>query len=235
MLTLFEPIIDYIFPPTCLACGEFTLKSHSFCSKCWSEFNFIAKPYCKDCGMQFELPVFDAMSCGKCIKHPPAYDYARSLLKFDKNSKKIIHSFKYHDKIELSTLFSRLLYKTYNEQISHVDYVIPVPMHRFKRLLRMYNQADLLCIALAKLMNKPRIPDILIKTRWTKSQVYLTRRARKENLRSSIRLNPKYNIKGKTILLVDDVMTTGTTLDYCSKLLKKGGAKAVIALTVATT
>jgi len=156
-----------------------------------------------------------------------SFDLARSLLKFDKNSKQLIHAFKYHDKIELAKFFSQLLYKTYRDQIDHVDYIIPVPMHRIKRLLWMYNQVDELCEKIAPCAGKLRIPDLLIKTKWTKSQVYLSKRARKENLRNTIKLNPKYDVREKVILIIDDVVTTGATLDYCSKLLKAAGAKSV--------
>ena len=183
--------------------------------------------------MQFEISLSEDMSCGRCIARPPSFDFARSLLKFDKNSKQLIHAFKYHDKIELAKFFSQLLYKTYCNQIGNIDYIIPVPMHRIKRLLRMYNQADLLCKEIAMRAGKLRVPDLLIKTKWTKSQVYLSKRARKENLRNTIKLNPKYDVRDKVILIIDDVVTTGSTLDYCSKLLKNAGAKSVIALTVA--
>lgn len=155
--------------------------------------------------MQFEISLSEDISCGRCIARPPSFDFARSLLKFDKNSKQLIHAFKYHDKIELAKFFSQLLYKTYHNQIGNIDYIIPVPMHRIKRLLRMYNQAD----SIATRAGKLRVPDLLIKTKWTKSQVYLSKRARKENLRNTIKLNPKYDVKGKVILIIDDVVTTG--------------------------
>lgn len=229
----FRFLIDYVFPPTCLSCGEFTLESHSLCGGCWNKLNFIASPYCTVCGKQFDITLSENLSCGRCITHVPSYDIARSLLKFDKSSKKMIHAFKYHDQVEFSKLFSKLLCKTYRDEISVVDIVVPVPMHRIKRLLRMYNQADLLCKGIAKVIGKPRSPDALIKTKWTKSQVYLSKRARKDNLKNTIILNSKYDLSGKVVLLVDDVVTTGATLDYCSKLLKGAGAKSVIALTVA--
>lgn len=93
----------------------------------------------------------------------------------------------------------------------------------------MYNQADLLYKKVATPACKQRIPNLLIKTKWTKSQVYLSKLARKKNLRNTIKLNLRYDVKDKVILIIDDVVATGATLDYCSKL----GAKSVIALTIA--
>lgn len=230
---MFKSIIDYVFPPTCSFCSEFTYQSHHFCNKCWIKLGFISKPYCQTCGKPFELDISEGLICGRCLQTPPSYDFARSLLRFDENSKKVIHSFKYHDKVEFGKIFSNLLFRFYHHEINHIDYVVPVPMNRLKRLFRMYNQADLLGIHIAKKLNKPVICDALIKLRWTRSQVYLNRKARKDNLKNSLKLNSMYDVKNKTILLIDDVMTTGSTLEYCSKILKSAGTKSVIALTVA--
>ncbi|NRB11134.1 MAG: ComF family protein [Rickettsiaceae bacterium] len=108
-------------------------------------------------------------------------------------------------------------------------------MNRFKRIIRHYNQSQILAAELAKLMQRTMIPDLLIKSKWTKPQTRLSKQQRISNLRGSIKFNKKYNLKDKIVLLVDDVHTTGTTSNICSKILKQNAAKSVKLATIAMT
>ena len=132
-------------------------------------------------------------------------------------------------------MFAKLLLARYEADIEDIDIIVPVPMHRLKRLLRHYNPAQVLAKEISLLLNKKMIADILIKTKWTKPQTTLSKIARKQNLKNSLTVNKKHNIKGAKILLVDDVRTTGTTSNACSNLLKKAGAKNVKLLTIGAT
>jgi len=127
------------------------------------------------------------------------------------------------------------LISTYKEDFADIELVVPVPIHRVKRNIRNYNPPQILAENIAKSISAKIISDVLIKTKWTKPQTSLTQAQRKQNLSGSVNINKKYNIKGKIILLVDDVRTTGVTSNTCSAILKNAGAKSVKLLTIGTT
>ncbi|WPY01251.1 Putative ComF family protein [Candidatus Trichorickettsia mobilis] len=228
-------IIDYILPPRCLSCAELTITAQGFCPDCWKKLNFIAKPYCYICGCQLNVSIFDNMSCGRCINTKSPYDWVRSLFIFDEHSSKIIHAFKYYDKTGMAKVLAKMLYYRYKSELVNIDLIVPVPMHKFKRLFRMYNQSYILAQELKIIINKPVDYRLLIKDKWTKSQTALSKKARIQNIHGSIKFNQKHCIKGKNILLVDDVLTTGSTIKECSRLLKSNGAQCVYAITIART
>ena len=233
--SLFSDITNFVLPHRCASCSELTEQGNGLCAACFSKLDFIAAPYCKTCGFPFEFVIEDQYECGKCIAEPPKYELARSLFKFDLNSKKLIHGFKYNDQTSNAKLFSKLLISRYKEDFADIDLVVPVPMNRFKRIFRSYNPPQILGKHIAKSIGAKMIPDVLIKTKWTKPQTSLTQVQRKQNLSGSIQCNKKYDIKGKVILLVDDVRTTGVTSNTCSSILKKARAKGVKLLTIGTT
>ncbi|HJD56881.1 ComF family protein [Candidatus Tisiphia endosymbiont of Ptychoptera albimana] len=232
---LYDYLIDYILPARCLSCTEMTETKEDFCQNCWKKLDFITKPYCIICGSRLDISILDNMCCAKCFQHKPCYDKSRSLIKFNEHSKKIIHAFKYQDKTILAKTFSKLFYTHYNSEIQDIDLIIPVPMNRFKRLFRMYNPALILALEISKLARKSFSPDVLIKSKWTKSQTFLSKKEREKNLSNSLILNKKYQIIGQKILLVDDVLTTGTTVNKCAKILKDSGAECVYVMTIAMT
>jgi ComF family protein len=197
--------------------------------------SFIAKPYCILCGKKLDISIFENMECAKCIGQKPTYTLARSLVKFDEYSKKVIHAFKYHDKTGLAKVFAKLILQRYGPEVFNADLIAPVPMHKLKRLFRLYNQSHILAKEIAKLLKKPLQPDLLIKSKWTQPQASLSKLEREKNLSNSLKFNTRYSIKGKNILLVDDVLTTGTTVTKCTKLLKHAGANSIYVLTIAMT
>lgn len=228
-------IANFILPHRCVSCSELTEWGDGLCSSCFAKLNFISSPYCQICGFPFEFEMEEKYECGKCIANPPKYTLARSLFNFDSYSKKLIHGFKYNDQTSNAKLFSKLLYSRYKQDFDDVDFIAPVPMNRFKRIFRNYNPPQILGEQLAKRFNKAQIPDLLIKSKWTKPQTRLSQNQRKKNLVGSLHFNKKYNIKDKIILLVDDVRTTGVTSNSCSSILRNAGAKSVKLLTISTT
>ena len=218
-------ITNFVLPHRCASCSELTEQGDGLCSDCFSKLDFISAPYCKICGYPFEFEIENQFECGKCIVESPEYDVARSLFKFDFNSKKIIHGFKYNDQTSSAKLFSKLLISRYKDDFQDADLVVPVPMNRFKRIFRNYNPPQVLGKQIADSLEIKEVPDLLIKTKWTKPQTKLTKTLRQKNLQGSLVINKKYNIKGKIIILVDDVRTTGTTSNMCSVILKKSRSK----------
>lgn len=229
---ILSAIINYALPFRCSACSELTDQENGVCAKCFQGLDFITAPYCNICGFPFEFVLEGQYSCAKCVASPPKYAISRSLFKFDQQSKRLVHAFKYNDKTTHAKMFAKLIWARYKLDLQDIDIVAPVPMHRWKRVFRNYNPAQILASELAKLLEKPIIPDLLIKTKWTKSQTGLSKIGRSKNLTGSIKLDNKYKIQGKVILLVDDVKTTGTTSDLCTYILKKSGATAVKLVTI---
>ncbi len=228
-------LFEYIFPYSCICCSDLVVGNNAICVKCIQKFDFISKPYCFVCGTRFAFYIQDRAVCARCIQNPPSYDKARSLLYFNYYSKKLLYLFKYYDKTICARFFAKLLIQRYKDDLDNLDFVVPVPMHRIKRLYRYYNPSELLAKEIAILINKKLIPDLLIKVKWTKSQTGLSKAKRINNLKGSIHYNNKYNIKNKSILLIDDVHTTGTTSNICSMILKKASAYKVNLLTISRT
>ena len=232
---IYDNILDYIYPPRCILCSGLILNNNGFCVDCWSKLNFITAPYCRICCFEFSVDYGADNKCARCLNDPPHYDYARSLLRFDENSKKIIHALKYYDRSFISRIIAKMLVNYYRESIISADLIVPVPMHKLKRLSRLYNHAQILSDSIAQLVEKKITPDILLKTKHTRTQTGLARKHRIDNLSDSISVVDKQKIRGKKILLVDDVMTTGATVNLCAKQLKKAGAKEVVVLCIART
>ena len=229
-------IINYVLPHRCMSCNELTQSSYALCSCCFKQLEFITDPQCEICGVQFELDIYQGCSCTKCLNTPPNYDIARSIFKFNPVSKKLIHDFKYNDKTSYAKFFAKLLVNKYLKLINEVDYIIPVPMHYIKRLYRFYNPPYLLAKEIAKYTDPKKLrPDLLIKTKLTKTQTSLTKEQRYQNLQDSITVSNKYKIEGKNILLIDDVHTTGATANYCSYILKSHKASRVNFLSASRT
>ena len=227
--------INYILPHSCLTCANYIQDEHSFCYECLKQIDFISDSLCKICGRPFTLDLSDLVSsCAKCMLNKPSFDSARALMKYDnKIAKKIIYNFKYNDKTFLAISLARLIYRNYKDWMSDCDIVIAIPMYKLKRLFRGYNQAHILAVNIAKQINRPNIVNCLIKNRWTKSQTTLSKNKRLSNLAGSFSIKNAHLIEGKNILLVDDVVTTGSTVNLCSKLLKKYGAKSVKVVLIA--
>ncbi len=229
----FKKIINFVFPFRCQVCSNLTDGNDDICSSCWPKFIFINKPYCYVCCKKFEVNFNEIDICASCITAKPKIDMIRSILEFSPEAKKLIHNFKYNDKTNLAKLFAKLINNRFSEDLSDIDIIAPVPMHKFRRVFRNYNPPQILAQELSKKLNKTIIPDLLIKKRITKNQVGLNKKQRAKNLLGSFELNKKFNVQNKAILLVDDVITTGATSNECTKILKKADATVVKLVTIA--
>ena len=227
-------LVNYLFPSKCFKCLNYT-QEYGLCSMCFNELNFNSKPYCQICGKGFALSIEDNNICGVCITDKPNYDLVRFLLRYDEKSRKIIHAFKYNDRIYLGKFFTKIIFNQYKEMINSADLICPVPMHKLKRIFRLYNQTQYLGKFLSDYSNIKMIPDLIVKKIYTNSQTNLKKSARIKNVKNSFAINDKYNIKNQTILLIDDVVTTGSTISECAKILKKSYAKKVIVIAIAAT
>ena len=220
-----------LFPDYCLNCRQ-EVESYGLCSDCFKQIKFISENSCLCC---YPFPYNDNFDkiCGGCLIDPPLFDQNISSIEFNDLAKALVVNFKYNDVQILKKYFISIMRYKAKDIIEECDVICPVPMHWFKILIRNYNQSCILAKNIAKLDSKKYIPDLLIKSRYTTPQVKLSAKARKSNIAGSIRFNDKYDIKNKVVLLIDDVYTTGSTLNECAKQLKKQGCKKVYTLTVA--
>jgi ComF family protein len=226
--------IDAVLPPLCLSCGALVAEPGALCPACWERIGFLARPHCEACGHPFEIDVGEAALCGHCLAQAPLWRRARAVFRYDDCSKALVLRFKHGDRLEGAHSFARWMARAGAELVADADVIVPVPLHRFRLLARRYNQAALLAVALGKLAGKAVEPDLLLRRRRTPAQGHLNREERRRNVKGAFAVRERKLplIAGKTVLLVDDVFTTGATVAECARVLTKAGAVSVDVLTL---
>jgi ComF family protein len=236
--TLGSKVLDFILPFRCPVSGELVDHRGGLSPEIWSNLDFIPDSICQICGIPMppaydEIEIFDDIKCEQCADHPPSYDIARARLKYSETSRKLILKFKHGDQIHLVHSMLPFLTQAATPFLNESTLVLPVPLHPLRLLKRKYNQAAILGEAFAKKHNIPYQPDLLIRTKHTQPQTG-NRVNRKTNVKDAFSINPrnKTSLAGQHIILVDDVFTTGSTVNACAKILKANGADKVFVLSV---
>ncbi len=232
----FKSLVDFIFPPQCYVCKKILKDEDGLCFECLSKINFISKPMCECCGYPFEFKISSSkydLLCPRCLMHTHKFDKCVSVVRYDETSKKIILPFKHGDKTQLAKFMAKLMCVSGKKLIADSDVIIPVPIHFTRMLKRKYNQASLLCNFIARQYNKKVLYSTLLRNVATKSQGHMSLFQRKHNVSGAFIVRHPEQIKGKSVLLIDDVFTTGSTVDECAKVLRKNGAKKIFVLTFA--
>lgn len=233
-------ILHLVLPVTCKACGVVLTDDPVpfFCRTCWGGITPIIGPVCPRCGRPFPSAVALEHSphhlCGACRKRPPAYTQAWSLYPYMPPLQDAIHLFKYHGKVALAAALGDLMCAAVRHPWE-VDLLMPVPLHPSRLREREFNQSVLLADRLNRRLRLPLSYDNLIRIRRTDPQSGLSRAARLKNLRRSFAVLRPEEVTDRRILLVDDVLTTGTTVNECAKVLRKAGAADVYVGTLACT
>ncbi len=173
--------------------------------------------------------------CGECLNERPSYARARAVFRYDEHSRALVTKLKYADQTQLASIYGVWLARFGKDLMAASEVIVPVPLHYWRFVGRRYNQSALLARSLHKKSGLPFIPDGLQRTRATQPQPGLTYRQRQDNVKGAFSIHPKRAdaLKGKSILLVDDVMTTSATIGECAKTLLKAGAMQVNVLTLA--
>ncbi|MCH2547752.1 MAG: ComF family protein [Alphaproteobacteria bacterium] len=229
--------INTLFPPRCASCGQMVATQGSLCGECWSAVDFITAPLCYRCGAAFEVDVGDHSECMVCIQTPPPFTAARAVFRYEGDSRRLITGYKYYDRTLATPMFARWLARAGADQLALCDMIVPVPLHPWRLIQRRYNQSALLAAGLGKLTGKKVVTDALRRTRYTPQQAGLTREERMENVRGAFAPSPRrlQQIEGKSVALIDDVLTTGATLNACAEALQNAGAKEIYVLVLART
>ena len=226
---------DLIAPPVCLRCHQ-PLASHGeLCSECWSTIRFIRPPVCDRLGLPLPFDIGGPAISAEAAADPPVFDRARSVAHHTGTMRELVHDLKFRDRDDVVDLLAGWLADAGRDLLSDADLIVPVPLGRWRLFRRQFNQAALLAQALARRTGRTYDPLSLIRTRATASQVGLTRHQRETNVRGAFAVPAKRRarIDGKSIVLVDDVMTTGATVTACTKALRNAGAGRIDVLTVA--
>lgn len=225
--------LDFLFPinVTCNACGRENFNGEYFCEQCENELPKNNRAICNHCGRK----VLNASEyCQSCNGRETHFEKARSVFCYEQPINRLISQFKYGGKRYLATVFSRYMAMLYFENYYNCDFAIAVPMSKERLKMREYNQAELLAKAVCEIVNIPYRGDIVVKRKETKRQAELDAKERSENLKGSFKIADKAAIDNKRILLIDDIMTTGATVECIARLLKEQGAESVLILTIAS-
>jgi ComF family protein len=233
-------LAHFIYPPTCAGCGQplHSDRSEPFCPDCLMTLELISEPYCPVCGLPYATEIPNPHLCGDCLAGIHYFDRARSTGSYQGSLRETLHRFKYGGRTSLARPLAHMLIAPgkHLAQLHEVDSIIPVPLHPKRLRQRGFNQASLLARRLGSAVKISVDYASLKRSRWTEPQTGLSRRQRAANVRGAFHLKTPEKVRGKGILLLDDVLTTGETVNQCVRVLKRdGGAREVVVLTVART
>jgi ComF family protein len=225
-------VVDGVLPPRCLACGTIVDEPDALCSSCWAGMTFFAPPWCAVCGLPFPHPMGEEAVCADCARQKPSWDRARAVMRYDKHSRHLVLALKHGDRTHVARALGRWMGRAGAELLEGADMIMPVPLHWTRLFTRRYNQAGLLAHAVRAAGGPPVMADWLVRRRRTPSQGRLGPAARARNVRGAFAVRRGCNVKGKRIVLVDDVLTTGATVEECARVLRRGGAAFIGVLTL---
>jgi len=219
--------IDWLFPPTCGGCNKMGVR---WCSKCQQSTKLIEAPICEQCGQHMSTSGL----CARCREFSSQITAIRSWAVFEGPIRQAIHRIKYHQDLALASVFANSLGKFFRDQLNwQIDIIVPVPLSRARKKQRGYNQAALLAKPLAWELESPYQNKALKRVVDTRSQIGLSLIERRVNVADVFRASPI--AANKSILIIDDVATSGSTLEACADALNQAGAKVVYGLTLART
>ncbi|GAC1336943.1 MAG: ComF family protein [Beijerinckiaceae bacterium] len=229
--------LDLLYPPACLACRKATGAHHALCVECWGAMRFIERPYCERLGTPFAQDLrTPGLVSPEAIADPPVYARARAVARYDEGpARRLVHRLKYSDRLELAKPLGAWMARAGAEILAEAELIVPVPLHRFRLMSRRFNQAAALAHAVSARSGVPVAAQALMRVKATPPQVGLSRLQRAGNVQGAFRVpeEAKPTIFGASVVLVDDVLTSGATVNAASRALLRGGAKRVDVLVFA--
>jgi len=225
----FAPLVDLVFPPRCPACGEGIAAQDGLCAACWGELAFPGEPACALCQRPFGAAAAEGSTCAPCLADPPRHDGIAAGTLYNDASRKLVLAFKHGKRIALAPMLAKMAASRLPE-LEGEWLMVPVPLHPWRLWRRGFNQSALLAREIARLRGQAVLVDALVRKKPTPTLGGLGRAARARALSGAIAINPRRQelLKGASVVLVDDVMTSGATSDACVRALKRAGAQRVI-------
>jgi ComF family protein len=220
--------LDLALPRLCAACRE-PVDGQGLCPGCWSKLSFITRPYCERLGVPFVYDPGQGILSMEAIADPPAYNRARAAVRFDEISRALVHALKYGDRLDLAPMMGRWIGHAGRELLAGADALVPVPLHWRRLWARRFNQSAMLASAVSAASGVPVAAAALKRVKATVQQVGLSRPERAANVQGAFRVpeEGKAVIVGRRLVLIDDVLTFGATVEGCARALLRAGAANV--------
>jgi ComF family protein len=217
--------LDTALPRLCPACRD-VVTDNGVCPDCWSKLAFIAAPYCPRLGIPFAYDPGPGILSMQAIADPPAYQRARAAVRYDDVAARLVHAFKYGDRIDLAPLLGRWMARAGKELFAGADALVPVPLHWRRLWARRFNQSAALAQIISRETGIPVTHTGLRRVKATVQQVGLSRTERATNVQGAFRVDPsgKAEVAGRRLIIIDDVLASGATTDACARALLRGGA-----------
>ena len=227
--------LDLGLPPLCPSCRDLVGGPGGLCPACWSQLSFIARPYCERLGIPFAYDAGAGLLSLEAMATPPAYGKARAAVRFDDVSRTLVHAFKYGDRLDLGATLGRWMAAAGGDVLAGADALVPVPLHWRRLWARRFNQSAALAQAISAASGVPVAHEALKRAKATQQQVGLSQAERARNVQGAFRVpeGGRIHVAGRRLVLIDDVLTSGATVDVCARALLRAGASNVDVLVFA--
>ncbi|MGY3603217.1 MULTISPECIES: ComF family protein [unclassified Bradyrhizobium] len=227
-------MLDIALPTLCVSCRE-PVDGEGVCAACWAKLSFIAPPFCPRLGIPFVYDPGPELLSMEAIASPPAYQRARAAVRYDDVARTLVHALKYQDRTDLAPAMGRWMARAGKELLRDADILVPVPLHWRRGWSRRYNQSGALARVISRQSGVALAPDALRRVRSTEQQVGLSRAQRATNVQGAFKVGPDRaaEVQGRRVILVDDVLTSGATVDACARALLRAKAAQVDVLVFA--
>jgi ComF family protein len=226
--------LDVALPQLCAVCRA-PVASRGLCPQCWSKLSFITRPYCERLGIPFVYDPGPGILSMQAIADPPVYRRARAAVRFDEISRALVHALKYGDRLDLAPMMGRWISYAGRELLAEADALVPVPLHWRRQWGRRFNQSAMLAAAIAAESGVPVAARALTRVKATAQQVGLSRTERASNVQGAFKVpeEGRPQVARRRLVLVDDVLTSGATIEACARALLRAGAANVDVLVFA--
>ncbi|QIG95833.1 MULTISPECIES: ComF family protein [unclassified Bradyrhizobium] len=227
-------MLDIALPTLCVSCRE-PVHGEGVCAACWAKLSFIAQPFCPRLGIPFVYDPGPELLSMEAIANPPSYQRARAAVRYDDVARTLVHALKYQDRTDLAPTMGRWMARAGKELLEEADMLVPVPLHWRRGWSRRYNQSGALAKAIARQSGVKMVSEALRRVRATEQQIGLSRKDRASNVQGAfgVAAERKADIQGRRVILVDDVLTSGATVDACARALLRAKASQVDVLVFA--